>query len=100
MCIRDSSYFTNDAPSETAIVTVMDFLNLMNAAYTLHRSGHFTGPLWKALEAEAHQGLSMPVFRSAWPHLRRYFRSNPRFISYIDRVYATSLANVTQQHPA
>lgn len=75
--------------SMPAALVIRDFLNLMNAAYTLRKSGYFTGPLWKALEAEAKHGLQLPIFRAQWPFLRQYFTSNPAFIKYVERVQST-----------
>ena len=80
-----SSYFEGDVGSLPG-VAVLDFLNLLNAAFTLYKSGYFSGPLWKALEAEAQHGLQTPLFRSQWPRLRQDFSSSPRFVHYIDHI--------------
>lgn len=86
-----SSYFTAEVETPPG-VAVLDFLNLLNAAFTLFKSGYFSGPLWKALEAEAQHGLQTPLFRTQWPLVRQDFNSSPQFVQYIDQVQTTSAA--------
>lgn len=69
-----------------AQVAVIDFLNLLNSAFTLHRSGYFSGALWKALESEVKYGLRLPLFRAHWPNLKQNLISNPAFVRYIDQI--------------
>lgn len=80
-----SSFFAGEVAAPPGIA-VLDFLNLLHAAFTLYKSGYFSGSLWKALEAEAQHGLRTPLFRSQWPLVREDFHSSPRFVRYIDQV--------------
>lgn len=75
-------------PDQAAVI-VVDFLHLMNAAFTLYRTGYFSGRLWKALDAEAKRGLRLAVFREQWPRTQSAFANNPGFIKYVERLQRT-----------
>ena len=74
---------------EVSAIIVADFLHLMNAAFTLHRTGYFSGRLWRALNDEAQRGLRLPVFRDQWSRAQLEFAHNPDFIKYVERVQRT-----------
>ncbi|MGI4827274.1 MAG: hypothetical protein ACRYFU_03650 [Janthinobacterium lividum] len=70
--------------SQAAETLLLDFLHLMKAAFTLSKSGYFSGRLWRALQNDAKKGLRLPVFRAEWPRLKNEFLHDPAFIAFVD----------------
>ncbi len=73
---------TQDA---TYMTLLLDFLYLMNSAYTLYEAGLLSGRLWEAIQADMERGLQLPQFRAHWPRLKEEFVCHPGFVQFVDK---------------
>jgi hypothetical protein len=82
--------------TEPLRLAILRYLNLCSEEFGLWQNKYIANGVWKIWEAELDRTLASPLYRRAWPLLRKEFESYPDFCKYVERVQRVTQDNLVR----